>query len=158
MLNHLVDLDILEKFQPPSPSTYVISERRDQIINDEVEETVDEEIERLIDHMVVHMDDRIVPMDDGLPGDRVVIADGGGRTIRSILTEEFEVPPEDVESHLREGDRLAKLNQAVDAIEESEDIDKSDDYGRVIFRSPTHRYRLSEFGVSLAEDGLSVDG
>ena len=40
VLNHLVDLDILKEFQPPSPSTYVISERRDQIINDEVEETV----------------------------------------------------------------------------------------------------------------------
>ncbi|MFC7164991.1 hypothetical protein [Halospeciosus flavus] len=158
VLNHLVDLDILEEFQPPGPSTYVISERRDQIINGEVEETVDEEIERLIDHMVAHMDDRIVPMDDGQPGDRVVIADGAGRTIRSILAEEFEVPSDDVESHLREGDRLTKLNRAVDAIEESEDIEKGDDYGRVIFRSPAYRYRLSEFGVSLAEDGLSVEG
>ena len=158
VLNHLVDLDILEEFQPPGPSTYVISERRNQIINGEVEETVEEETERLIDHMVAHMDDRIVPMDDGQPGDRVVIADGAGRTIRSILTEKFEDPSDDIESYLREGDRLTKLNRAVDAIEESEDIDKGDDYGRVIFRSPAHRYRLSEFGVSLAEDGLSVEG
>jgi len=158
VLNHLVDLDILQEFQPPGPSTYVISERRDQIINGEVEETVDEEIERLIDHMVAHIDDRIVPMDDGQPGDRVVIADGAGRTIRSILAEEFEVPSDDVESHLREGDRLTKLNRAVDAIEESEDIEKGDDYGRVIFRSPAYRYRLSEFGVSLAEDGLGMEG
>ena len=158
VLDHLVDLDILEKFQPPGPSTYVISERRDQIINGEVEETVDEEIERLIDHMVAHMDDRIVPMDDGQPGDRVVIADGAGRTSRSILAGEFEIPSEDIESHLREGDQLAKLNQAVDAIEESEDIDKGDDYGRVIFRNPSYRYRLSEFGVSLAENGLRLEG
>lgn len=158
VLNHLVDLDILEEFQPPGPSTYVISERRDQIINGEVEETVDEEIERLIDHMVAHMDDRIVPMDDGQPGDQVVIADGAGRTIRSILAEEFETPSDDVESYLREGDRLTKLNQAVDAIEESEDIDKDDDYGRVIFRNAAYRYRLSEFGMSLAEDGVSPEG
>lgn len=155
VLNHLTDLDILEKFQPPGPSTYVISERRNQIINGEVEETVDEEIERLVNHMVAHMDDRIVPMGNGQPGDRVVIADGAGRTIRSILAEEFEIPSKDVESHLREGDRLTKLNRAVDAIEENEDIDTGDDYGRVIFRSPAYRYRLSEFGRSLAENGVS---
>jgi len=156
VLNHLVDLEILEEFQPPGPSTYVISERRDQIINGEVEETIDEEIEHLIDHMVAHMDDRIVPMNDGQPGDRVVIADGAGRTIRSILAEEFEVPSDNVEAYLREGDRLTKLNQAVDAIEESEDIDKGEDYGRILFRNPAYRYRLSEFGVSVAEEGLSV--
>ncbi|UWG49156.1 Fe2+/Zn2+ uptake regulation protein, fur/PerR (plasmid) [Halanaeroarchaeum sp. HSR-CO] len=155
VLNHLVDIDLLEKFQPPGPSTYVISERRDQIINGEVEETVEEEIERLIDHMVTHMDDRIVPMDDGQPGDRVVLADGVGRTIRSILSEEFDISSERVESYLREEDRLEKLNQAVDAIEKSEDIDKGDDYGRIIFRNPAYRYRLTEFGMSLAEDGVS---
>jgi hypothetical protein len=101
----------------------------------EVEETLDGEIERLIDHILANIDDRIVTIDDSQPGDRVVIADGAGRTIRSILAEEFEIPSEDVTSHLRAGDRLAKLNQAVDAIEESEDIDKGDDYTRVIFRS-----------------------
>ncbi|RKD85220.1 helix-turn-helix domain-containing protein [Halopiger aswanensis] len=154
VLNYLVDLDILEEFQPPGPSTYVISERRDQIINGEVEETVDEEIERLIDHM----DDRIIPMDDGQPGDRVVIADGAGRTIRSILAEEFDVPSDDVASYLRDGDQLTKLNRAVDAIEESEDIDKGDNYGRVIFRNAAYRYRLSEFGMSLAESGVTQEG
>ncbi len=157
VLNHLVDLDILEEFQPPGPSTYVISERRDQIISGEAEETVDEEIERLIDNMVAHMDDRIVPMDDGQPGDRVVIADGAGRTIRSILADEFEVPSDDVASYLRDGDRLTKLNRAVDAIEESEDIDRGDDYGRVIFRTAAYRYRLSEFGMSLFEGGASPE-
>lgn len=154
VLNHLVDLDILEEFQPPGPSTYVISERRDQIINGEVEETVEEEIERLIDVMVAHMDDRIVPVDDGQPGDRVVIADGVGRTIRSILAEEFDILSSDVESYLREGDRLSKLNRAVDAIEESEDIDQGNDYGRVIFRNAAYRYRLSEHGMTVAEDGV----
>ncbi len=104
------------------------------------------------------MADRIAPMDDGQSGCRVVFADVAGRTIRSILAEEFEIPTKDVESHLRAGDRLAKLNQAVDTIEESENINKGDDNGRVIFRSPVYRYRLSEFGVSLAEGGLSVEG
>ena len=159
VLKHLVDIDLLEEFQPPGPSTYVISERRDQIINGEVEETVEEEIERLIDHMVAHIDDRIVTMDAGQDGDRVVLADGAGRTIRSILAEEFDIRPSKVESYLREGDRLSKLNTAVDAIEESEDVnkevvDKDDDYGRVIFRSAAYRYRLSERGMAIAEDGL----
>lgn len=155
VVNHLVDLEILDEFHPPGPSTYVISERRDQIINGEVEETVGEEIERLIDHMVAHMDDRIVPMDDGQAGDRVVIADGAGRTIRSILAEEFGIPADNVESYLQDGDRLSKLNRAVDAIEDSEDIDTNTDYGRIIFRNAAYRYRLSEFGQSLAEDGFT---
>ena len=151
VLSHLADIDILEEFQLPGPSTYVISERRDQIINGEVEETVEEEIESLIDHMVTHIDDRIVAMDEGQTGDRVVLADGAGRTIRSILADEFEIRSTEVEAYLRDGDRLSNLNEAVDAIEESEDVDKEDEYGRIVFRTPAYRYRLSSHGMKLAE-------
>lgn len=143
VLKNLVDIDVLEEFQPPGPSTYVIGERRDQIVNGEVEATVEEEIENLIDDMVAHIDDRIVTMDDGQAGDRVILADGAGRTIRSILAEEFDIRPSEVESYLREGDKLSKLNEAVDAIEESEDVDQEDGYGRVVFRTPAYRYRLT---------------
>jgi len=151
VLSHLVDIDILEEFQLPGPSTYVISERRDQIINGEVEETIEEEIESLIDHMVTHIDDRIVAMDEGQTGDRVVLADGAGRTIRSILADEFEIRSTEVEAYLRDGDKLSNLNEAVDAIKESEDVDKEDEYGRIIFRTPAYRYRLSSHGMKLAE-------
>ncbi|WP_238386923.1 winged helix-turn-helix domain-containing protein [Natrialba swarupiae] len=153
-LNHLVDLDILEEFQPPGPSTYAISERRDKIINGEVEKTVEEEIERLIDDMVDRLDSPIRPGNDEYAGDSVIRADGGYRTLRFILAEEFDIQPDMVESHLREGDQLSKLNRAVDAIEESE-LDKGDDYGRVVFRRAPYRYRLSEFAMSLAEEGVS---
>lgn len=153
-LNHLVDLDVLEEFQPPGPSTYVISERRDQIIDGEVEKTVEEEIKRLIDDMVDRLDSPMRPGDGEYAGDSIIRADGGHRTLRFILAEEFDIRPDKVESYLREGDQLSKLNRAVDAIEESE-VEKGDDYGRVIFRRAPYRYRLSEFAVSLAEEGLS---
>jgi len=143
-LNHLVDLDVLEEFQPSGPSTYVISERRDQIINGEVEKTVEEEIERLIDDMVERLDSPMRPGDGEYAGDTVICADGGRRTLRFILAEEFDIRPDKVESYLREGDQLSKLNKAVDAIEASE-VDKGDDYGRVIFRRAPYRYRLSEW-------------
>jgi len=153
-INHLVDLGVLEEFQPPGPSTYAISERRDQIISGEVEETVQEEIERLIDDMVDRLDNPMRPGDGEYAGDTVIRADGGRRTLRFILAEEFDIRPDKVESYLREGNQLSKLNRAVDAIEESE-VDKGDDYGRVIFRHAPYRYRLSEFAMSLAEEGLS---
>jgi len=153
-LNHLVDLDVLEEFQPPGPSAYPISERRDEIIFGEVEQTVEEEIEHLIDDLVERLDSPIQAGDGEYAGDTVIRADGGRRTLRFILAEEFDIRSDKVESYLRGGDQLSKLNRAVDAIEESE-VDKGDDYGRVIFRHAPYRYRLSEFAMSLAEDGLS---
>ena len=152
VLNHLVDIGILEELLPPGPSTYAISERRDQIINGEVEKTVEEEMERLIDDMVERLDTPMMPGEDEYAGDRVIYADGGHRTIRFILADEFGIRPSNVESYLREGDRLSKLNRAVDAIDESE-VDKGDDYGRVIFRHAAYRYRLSEHGMAIAGDG-----
>ena len=153
-LNHLVDLDVIEEFQLPGPSTYVISERRDQIINGEVEKTVEEEIERLIDNMVDRLDSPMRPGDGEYAGDTVIRADGGRRTLRFILAEEFDIRSDKVESYLRDGNQLSKLNRAVDAIEKSE-VDKDDDYSRVIFRRAPYRYRLSEFAMSLAEKGTS---
>jgi len=153
-LNYLVDLDVLEEFQPPGLSTYAISERRDQIINGEVEQTVEEEIERLIDDMVDRLDSPIQPGDGEYAGDTVIRADGGRRTLRFILSEEFNVRPDKVESYLFDGDQLSKLNRAIDAIEASE-VDKGDDYGQVIFRQAPYRYRLSEFAMSLAEEGTN---
>ncbi|WP_424016208.1 winged helix-turn-helix domain-containing protein (plasmid) [Halorientalis pallida] len=149
-IQNLVAIDILEESQHPEPSTYVISERRDEIINGEVEATIEAEMENLIDHMVTHMDDQLISVDDVHEGDQIALPDGAGPTIRSILATEFDIQPSDVEDYLREGDRLKKLNAAVDAIEESEGVQKKDNYGRIVFRRSPRRYRLTEFAVDLA--------
>ena len=150
VIQHLLDSDLLEAIKPPGPSTYAISERRQEIINGEVEQTVEEELENLIDDMVTYLDEPIVSVDDFESGDRVIMSDGSGDTIRSILSDEFGIPRRDVEEFLRTGDRLSKLNRAVDAIEESQDVDPDGNYGRVVFRAPARRYRLTETAVKLA--------
>ncbi|MDS0261883.1 winged helix-turn-helix domain-containing protein [Haloarcula sp. S1CR25-12] len=150
VIQHLVDSNLLEAIEPPGPSTYAISERRQEIINGEVEETVEEELENLIDDMVTYLDEPIVSVDEFQSGDRVIMSDGSGETIRSILSDEFDIPRSDVETYLRDGDRLSKLNRAVDAIEDSQGVDPDGDYGRIVFRAPAQRYRLTETAVELA--------
>ncbi|WP_226023672.1 hypothetical protein [Halomicrobium salinisoli] len=73
----------------------------------------------------------------------VAVADGAGRTIRSILAAEFGVKPEQVIDYLRSGDPVERLNTAVEAIESSEEATKSEDYGQIVFVRPTYRYHRS---------------
>lgn len=157
VLKHLVDLDLLEETAPPGPDVFAISERVDEIVNGRVTE----EAERNIEALVAHVDDELhsVELADEaaeLGGHRVAtsepsiaLADGAGRTVRSILAAEFDVDPERVVDHLRSGDPVDRLNAAVDAIESSDEVTKSEEYGRIVFVSQAYRYRLTERTLDL---------
>ena len=132
-----------EEFLPPGSSGYAISERRDEIVNGRVDETAEEDIKNLIDHI---QDD-----DPASGGDTPAVADGSGVTLRSVVAETFDLSPDGVERFLRRGDQVAKLNRAVDAIEESPEVEKRDTYGRIVFRNAAYRYRLTEKAVKLVE-------
>jgi len=144
-LKHLVDIDIVEEFQRPGPDTFVIAEWRDEdaIINGEVEEAAENGVESLIDHM--HDDDPV----EG--DDTPAVADGAGSTIRNTVADAFDYTPAAVEEHLRTGDSLEKLNTAVEAIEEDEDLETREDYGEIVFVNPAYRYRLTSQAVQLYE-------
>lgn len=152
LLGHLEDVGLIEEHQPSGPSTYVVSERLGQIINGQVEEVVAEDLDALI----AHMDDEIYDFrtEQFDEGTAVAVPDGAGRTIRQILAAEFDIQPDAVEDYLREGngDRLERLNRAIKAIEASEEVSKSGEYGKILFRKPAKRYRLTEKAIGLLAD------
>lgn len=144
-LDHLVEIDMVEEFRRPGPDTLVIATWLDDgVINGDVEDTAVEGVEALIDHM----QDQDMP-DEGSPP---VAADGAGTTIRTAVADCFDLEPEAVEDHLRTGDPVDKLNDAVEAIEdEDNDLETRDDYGSIIFVRPAYRYRLTGQAVRLYE-------
>lgn len=142
-LDHLVEIDVIEEVVPAGPDFYAISERLDDVVNGRVDEVAAEDIEALIDHM----------QDDDPPEEEetTAVADGGRMTIRRLLAEEFDVLPDTIEHFLRRGDQVEKLNTAVEAISEHEELDKRGDYDEITFRRGAHRYRLTEEQVARYE-------
>ncbi|WP_135824948.1 helix-turn-helix domain-containing protein [Halorussus ruber] len=149
LLMHLVEVGLVEEIQPSGPEMLLVSERINEVINGRVEEEVERNLEELINHMDGQL--RVSSTEDLQSGSPPAAADGAGETIRSLLAKEFDVLPEDVESHLRAGDKLTKLNAAVEAIENSEWTTKGDEYGKINYVRPPNRYRLTEKAVELAE-------
>jgi len=136
-LDNLRDIPVIVGYFPPGSRYVPISERRDEVIFGEVEETVRVDREALLDH--VHDDD---PDDEEeLP----LTADGSGITVRQAIADNADVDPEDVEHHLHSGSRdtqRERLNDAIDAIVDSDEVTKRDDYGKVVFRHKAYRYHL----------------
>lgn len=152
VLEHLVDTGVLVQSEPAGPNFFAISERRDEIVNGQVSE----EAEVNLNALIAHIDDELqltslteeAAEQDGpqtpTTAPSVAIADGAGRTIRSILSSEFDIDPEQVTDFLQSGDPVEMLNSAVEAIESSEEVTKAEDYGKIVFVRPAYRYRLSE--------------
>lgn len=157
VLDHLVEVEILDETTPPGPDIFAISERLDEIVNGRVTEEAEENIEALISHI----DDELQSVELGEEATElqrsevatsvpsIALADGAGRTIRSILATEFGVAPERVASYLRSGGPIDRLNAAVDAIETSEEVSRSEEYGRIVFLKQAYRYRLTEHATTL---------
>lgn len=144
---HLVDADMLEKINKPgAPGRYTVADWRegnDAFVMGEVPEAAQQGIENLIEH--IHDDD------SASGDDSPVVADGSGATVRSVVASEFNVMPEAIEGTLREGDPVDRLNDAVEAIEEADDVESRDDYGEIRFINPPKHYRLTEQAVELYE-------
>jgi len=145
-LKHLVDLGLVNEFQPPGPDYFVIAEWKDsgngEIVNGEVEEAAEEGIEGLIEDL-----DPFEPSG----GDTATATDGGA-SLRSALAEEFDLIPEAVEDYLQSAsDPVDVLNRAVSAVEEAEGIETSEDYGEIGFARMPYQYRLTPAAVQLYE-------
>lgn len=136
-LDNLQDIPVIVGYFPPGSKYIPISERRDEVIFDEVEETVRVDREALVNH---------VQDDDPDEDDELLLtADGRGDIARSVIADEVEVDPENVEQYLRNGSRdtqRERLNDAIDAIIDSEEVAKRDDYGKVVFKHKAYRYYL----------------
>lgn len=146
-LKHLREIGLVETVTPAGPNVYAISERLDEIINGRVGDIAAEDLENLISHMEDEL--YAIDMDTVQDGGVVAVADGAGKTIRAILAEQFGIEPEAVVDYLRDGDPVKRLNAAVDAIESSDHVTSGSEYGRIIFRRPANRYRLTDDAITL---------
>lgn len=152
VLKHLVEIDVLEETAPLGPDVFAISERVGEIVNGRITDEAEENLEALIAHIddelqSVRLDDEAAELGEsqtGISRPSVALADGAGRTIRSILADEFGVDPEQVVQYLRSGDPIDRLNAAVETVDSSEEVSKSEEYGRIVFVHPAYRYRLTE--------------
>lgn len=139
-LSHLVDIGLVEEFLERD-ITYTIAEwHPDTFVMGMVEEAATDGIEALIDELE--------PLEARSSRTKVV-TDGSGTSLREVVASAFDLQPEKVESYLRGGDPLARLNEATEAIEESEEHEVGDDYGKIVFRNPAYHYRLTETAIRL---------
>jgi predicted ArsR family transcriptional regulator len=165
ILNHLVDAGVLAQTAPAGPDVFAISERLDEIVNGQVTAEAEANLESLIAHIDDELQVTALAADaveqnepqTGASAPSVAVADGAGRTIRSILATAFDIEPEQVTDVLRSGDPVDRLNTAVEAIESSDEVTKSEEYGQIVFVRPAYRYRLTERAMNLVgENARSV--
>ncbi|MDL0135001.1 hypothetical protein [Halobacterium salinarum] len=153
----MVEIDVLDRTAPLGPDVFAISERTDEIVLGRVTEEAEQNLEALIAHIddelqVTSLEAKAAELDGPearISAPSVAVADGAGRTIRSILAAEFGIEPERVVEHLQSGDPVDRLNTAVNAIKSSEEVEKSEAYGQILFVSPAYRYRLTEQAMEL---------
>ena len=52
-------------------------------------------------------------------------------------------------AYLRSGDPVDRRNTTVEAIESSEEVTKSENYGQIVFVRPAYCYRLAEQALEI---------
>lgn len=145
VLTHLTEIGLVEEFAPPGPSTLVIAEWLNggdgDIVNGEVGETAREGLQALIDDLETVSDEDATS---------ATATDGSGPTKRGVVSGEFALVPEMAEDYLRTtDDPVDTLNDAVDAIEEADNVEVGDDYGKIAFINMPYRYRLTHTALGL---------
>lgn len=143
-LRHLRDIDLVDtRFKSNNewhPVATWLGDDGEILFGDELDDAIHDATEAIIDQMPD------VP-DAGAPS---VVADGLGPTVRHVVADEFDYDPGEIHEYLREHDDDAEtLNKAVSAIEESDDVESRDDYGKVEFVPRAFYYRLSHRAVGM---------
>lgn len=129
MIQRLVNDGYLRRIDEPGPSTIIVHERKEEIVNDaELDKIVGEELGRLIGHM--RQDD----------------------SIKASVAEALDVDIENVKNELVSGttsDRIDKLNHAIEHIRNTfpEKHPSGKEYGKISFRSRAIRYQISPKGI-----------
>lgn len=143
-LKHLRDLDLVRR-SIRGPQILIIHDDKGIVNGEDLEPLVNAELDSLID--AVQDDD---PPGGGDEGEAVA---DGGKTLRKVVSSELNVSPEKLENHLKEGDvpdKMAKLDSAIDAIEESSLESGGEYYGMRFINNP-YRYTLTAQAVNLYE-------
>lgn len=150
VVGNLVGSDFLGRFRPTDgPEWFVIRQRDGEFVmgDDTFPPAVHEECERVLEH--------IRSMDPSTDDEGTeAVADGGepllnddGETLREEVAHELEIEPGDVEAYLQTGrprERRSKLNNVVEAVEESATFEKPESYDKIVLRRTATRYHRSE--------------
>lgn len=145
-VGHLEDLELVdahfESHNEWHPVAQWMGDDGEMLFGDELDAAIREAIDALIDQM----------SDVSETGDTPAVADGGGATVRTVVADEFDYAPEDIDDYLLEHNEDAEtLNSAVEAIEEAEGVSTNEDYGVVDFIPRAYYYRLTKRAVNLYE-------
>jgi hypothetical protein len=144
VLHHLEEIGIVEEFVSGPPKLAIAEWMDDgdgEIVLGWVDEAAEQGLSALADEIGSPSPDSVA-----------ATADGSGVTLRSVVASELDLISEKVEDYLRTtSSPVDVLNQAVDAIEETDSLDKGDDYGRIAFINTPYRYRLTQMAVDLYE-------
>jgi hypothetical protein len=146
LLDTLSETELVERFKPSGPSTFVINEASDEIVNGRVRKAAEENLSALVDHLDSEIYATPASTESG-----IAVADGAGETVRHVLADEFDVPQSKVAETLHTGDPVEKVNDAVKAIKESESVESRDEYGQLLFVDTAYRYRLTKTAMRLLE-------
>lgn len=141
-LSHLEDIDLVDSQRQRDVAYAIADWHPDTVVNGQVDDVATAGIEALIDEL-----EPLNPQ----KGETGVATDGSGISLREVVADAFDLHPQAVESHLRKGESVDRLNDAVEAIEASDDHEVGDDYGEIKFRYEAYRYRLSETAQTLYE-------
>lgn len=141
-LSHLEGIDLVDSQRQRDVAYAIADWHPDTVVNGQVDDVASAGIEALIDEL-----EPLNPQS----GETEVATDGSGISLREVVADAFDLHPQAVESHLRKGDSVDRLNDAVEAIEDSDDHEVGDDYGEIKFRHEAYRYRLSETAQTLYE-------
>lgn len=141
VLDNLEEIDVVESFYPHDGNRWFpISERLDEVVLGKFEEVVKTDQRRFIRHM-----------DSGHDGSDSRAAADGGVSIRTVLAGHFDVMPENVETVLRQGDineQRDTLNEAIWVVDQHDELENGDNYGRVVWRHMALRYQLTAWAIN----------
>lgn len=148
LLGNLRETVVVGREQPDGADYVVISERKDDIISGKWEENVKQDTENLIDHI---QDEHPLP-----EGEDTAAADGGLPTVRTVVADAIGASPSQVEHELRSGlpkDQNDRLNDAVDAINETTGVSQRKSYGRIVTKRVAYRYFITRKAVERFTSG-----
>lgn len=172
VLNNLADIGVLEKFEPPT-ETFIRNERTNEAFFSPADEDFPPSLYEEISRLVFDLHLREGQADGGefpgplQPPTTDPVGDGGqlpsnndgGPSLRRFIAEELEVPSSEVEQALVEDDDhvecMEQFDRLVEAIRESDDVERGVDYDQVGWRNRANRWSLSETAKHI-EDNESL--
>jgi hypothetical protein len=153
LLHNLEEIGVFEKVEPQGNRSFIRSERTGEAFftpdDDEFPPLLAEEISKLLED--IQNEQVAVPITDGG-------TEEDPETLRSIAAEALEVKPEMVEEEITQYSdpvkRMDRYETVVEAIIESDEVQRSGNYDLIGWRNAANRWGLSKRAELIAKGGV----